>query len=154
MKQNCPSVEELVHFLDGELSPGESTAIAKHVANCKACAQSVKELEMSLMATKACLESEISALDEISLAPAVMRKIGRPGPVTAWTRRILVAAASIAVIVLVSPLGDNPPKVNEKAAVSTKNSRPIPEVTVKIKPDRFDLEDRINGNVRAVNVRQ
>jgi len=97
MKKNICQVisyESLVAFADGELPPGETEQIAKHIARCENCRTMLSALQRSLQVTKVIWQS-----DEASWPKKHLFK--KPIFSTWLAKRIAAVAASILLIVSV-----------------------------------------------------
>jgi len=110
MKARCPSQDELLRLVDGELTENRAAALRAHLAACPACAAEDR-------ATRALVErlaAPVPGLPSPGAVAAVLRRAqaGEPGPAPArWRPRVLLpllagpllAAAAIAAVVAVRP---------------------------------------------------
>jgi anti-sigma factor RsiW len=106
--------DRLSEYLDGELGGGEREALERHLADCAACRQTLRELRLVAQRARA-LEDRPPAVD---LWPGVAARIGAAGsgaaggaPVLPFVRRRLsftvpqLAAAAVALIAVSIAVG-------------------------------------------------
>lgn len=152
MKSCNDAIKELVELKDGEISPSRSKSVMNHLAQCEECRQARDNYESSLLALKALLEAEGRAAEGLSISTSVMNEI-RMDQSRASRRPIMVkfAAAMIVLLIFAGSAGlvffRNADSEPSEAITST------PVLIVKVSDGRLDIEDRMEGAVRTVNVR-
>ncbi|HUT45687.1 MAG TPA: zf-HC2 domain-containing protein [Sedimentisphaerales bacterium] len=96
MEKFCEDIEKmLVDYADGQLSPGDSSKVAKHLAKCKHCRRLLAGLQKSLELAGVIWADGLAEIDNIRIPAA--RKTRR----IHWTRYAAIAA-SISLVVTAS----------------------------------------------------
>ena len=104
----CPDVEQLMLFVDGELTASEATVVRSHIATCKSCQHEVKEFQADLE-TEALLRNKVNnsfAKHEISskimtavkAEPKHCKKSSNTSVWSNWLVRLLVPAFAMAIV--------------------------------------------------------
>jgi len=152
MKAKCEISEKLVDFVEGELDPREASRIAQHLVECPECRTYVRELETSLRAFKALLDAEGMNLSTDPLVDSVMSEIHKR-KVSAKTRKWAVAVAAAAILVV--GITSFKMRVDSRQYPGRETTRVDIDksLTVNIVHDGIEVVDRIDGEVRTVNVR-
>jgi predicted anti-sigma-YlaC factor YlaD len=90
----CPSEDELVRFIDADLSPEDSSRVSEHLGRCQSCGRQVRELRLLVEDLSATHTVE---LDVYAHVKDVMRRLERP---SAREKRpaVMVRIAAIAAI--------------------------------------------------------
>ena len=131
-------MEELSAYLDGELTPGERSAVEAHLAECPACSEELRLLGEVV--------SRVDALPRLSapaaLAGAVARGLREAPPAAprvGWVRRLWPAAAAACIgFILIVMTGETPdamprspseaPRTFAKDAKAASTDREAPRV--------------------------
>ena len=111
--------EELVTYADGDLSPGRTEQVAKHIADCRMCQTMLDALERSLYVTQAIWQT-----DEAQWPQTIRVEKARPG--RKWFKPVVAIAASI--LLLLSVVGvwrllsesSEPPRMTGKEPTFTE----------------------------------
>ncbi len=90
----CPAEHDLVGLVDGELSPGDETAVVDHLAECADCCALLGRLEASL-------RFAVGGLADVGewTEPAPVRALA-----FAWRRAAIAAAAALVLAIPVAKL--------------------------------------------------
>lgn len=111
MKMPCETwSDQLVPYLDGELTPGERIALEAHLAQCSACARELEshgQLQAILFAGRAGTRAEQEAprprLNDVEFAQQVRRRVEtRPRSMLQRTLFRLAAALVVSLTLLVA----------------------------------------------------
>lgn len=89
MSVKCLDELSVSMFLDDELAPGERKKVETHLGTCTLCRELVRQRE----AENTQIREIFKTTPTPDLVPAVMEKLGTPGPLN--YRRVLATAASI-----------------------------------------------------------
>lgn len=114
-QKRCPKEDELLSFVDGEMSPERLASVAEHVAHCSVCEPQVEALRRLIADIKAPLHgAEPKAFDVATHVDSVLARLDEPLQKTeskraAWGWVTTLAAAAAAVLLwvrLVPPAAD------------------------------------------------
>ncbi len=96
MQKSCEDISEmLVDYADGQLSPGESSEVAEHLAKCEDCRRTLEALKRSLELAGVIWEDGLAETEAIRIPiPKKARKVRWPG--------YAAIAASILLVVTIS----------------------------------------------------
>ena len=110
----CENIRDSIgSWLDGELSPSQSEAVQAHVASCRACAETRRQLDKIHRTLKSSLDAEAARIDFLPFWREVQSRINRKrSPIEHmmdWGRDILSAprvawAIPAVIIVLIGVL--------------------------------------------------
>lgn len=111
-------------FFDRELGLDEDAQVGRHLKNCPSCQKELRENEAISTLFKAGLDDQLSQIDLSDIEPRVLGLIQRNG-VPWWMRlrnmfvskRFLVPATAIAMILLFFSLTRYPAPVSEGSAI-------------------------------------
>ncbi len=93
MEKSCEDIEQmLVDYADGQLSPSDSSEVAKHLARCEHCRRLLAGLQKSLELAGVIWADGLAEIDNIRI-PAT-RKTRR----IRWTRYAAIAASILLVV--------------------------------------------------------
>lgn len=168
----CPDVEQLMLFVDGELTPSEAAEVRNHIASCKSCQHEVREFQADLE-TEALLRKKVNnsfakhqisnkIMTAIKAEPKHTKKTAGSSVLTNWLVRLLVPALAIAVVLLMFFSGtttNEAPAVYQgrvyKVSVFTNNSESFIDNKTAEANQAFTLEPlsikKLEGNF-LVNV--
>lgn len=91
MENSCKNIEEmLVDYLDGQLSPRDSSMVAEHLAQCEHCRNMLDGLQKSLELAGVIWSDAHAEIENISIPSAKSRRIQ-------WSRYAAVAAGILIV---------------------------------------------------------
>jgi hypothetical protein len=102
--KRCPSEDELLSFVDADLSPEQLARVEKHLEACSACAKKVMALTSLVRDVAAPLPSE-PPLDVALHVAGVMQRLDAPvaaprwSGLLAWGSALAVAAAAVLLFV-------------------------------------------------------
>lgn len=141
----------MIDYLDGESTAQESAAAATHLSECERCRATAEEMRFSLNAVKACLAHELDALESSSTVPTAVEKI-RSGSRFAKILKaaVLPVAAAFALVWL---LFAKDVFQGKEAAPLAQNTGNHSTLSVMVDSDRFNVEDKVNGMTRSIDVR-
>ena len=111
-------------FFDRELGLDEDALVGRHLKNCPSCQKELRENEVISTLFKAGLDDQLSQIDLSDLEPRVLELIQRNG-VPWWkklrnmflSKRFLVPATAMAIILLFFSLTRQPVPVSESSAI-------------------------------------
>jgi len=111
-------------FFDSELGLDEDAQVGRHLKNCPSCQKELRENEAISALFKAGLDDQLSQIDLSDLEPRVLELIQRNG-VPWWMRlrnmfvskRFLVPATAIAIILLFFSLTRHPVTLSKPSAI-------------------------------------
>lgn len=111
-------------FFDRELGLDEDAQVDRHLKNCHSCQKELRENEAISNLLKVGLDDQLSQIDLSNLEPRVLELIQRNG-VPWWMRlrnifvskRFLVPAAAMAIILLFFSLTRHPVPVSKSSAI-------------------------------------
>lgn len=116
----CPDVEQLMLFVDGELTASEAASVKSHIATCKSCQHEVKEFQADLE-TEALLRNKVNnsfakhqisnkIMNAVKAEPKHNKKASTSTVWTNWLVRLLVPALAMAVVFLMFFSGTTTPE--------------------------------------------
>ncbi len=116
----CPDVEQLMLFVDGELTASEAAAVKNHIATCKSCQHEVKEFQADLE-TEALLRNKVNnsfakhqisnkIMNAVKSEPKHNKKASTSTVWTNWLVRLLVPAFAMAVVLFMLFSGTTTPE--------------------------------------------
>ncbi|MGB2806800.1 MAG: zf-HC2 domain-containing protein [Sedimentisphaerales bacterium] len=110
MQKSCKEIEQiLVDYADGQLSSGESSEVAEHVAKCERCRQMLRALQRSLELAGVIWEDGLAETEAIRIpAPKKVRKVRWFGYAAIAASILLVVTISGVWRALVSPTEQEP----------------------------------------------
>jgi anti-sigma factor RsiW len=98
MGSSCKEIEQmLVDYADGQLSPGESSKVAAHLAKCEQCQSTLQALQRSLELVGVIWEDGLAETEAIRIP--ILKKVRK----FRWAKYAVVAA-SILLVVTISGL--------------------------------------------------
>jgi len=104
MENSCKNIEEmLVDYLDGQLSPRDSSMVAEHLAQCEHCRNMLDGLQKSLELAGVIWADAHTEIEKIRITAVRNRKILWLRYATIAASILLVATASVVWRTLVRP---------------------------------------------------
>lgn len=110
MGSSCKEIEQmLVDYADGQLSPGESSKVAEHLAKCEQCQRTLRALKKSLELAGVIWEDALAETEAIRIPiPKKVRKFRWAGYAAIAASVLLVVTISGVWRVLVRPTEEEP----------------------------------------------
>jgi hypothetical protein len=100
MMRSCPTTEEMVLLIDGELTENQAASVRDHLPGCQACREEVasiralvRDVALRVEPRPGALERVLARLDEPPVAPPAQWK-----PVLAGVAGLALAAAAFALV--------------------------------------------------------
>lgn len=104
MEKSCEDIEQmLVDYADGQLSPGDSSKVAKHLTKCEHCRKKLYGLQKSLELAGVIWADAYTETENIRIPATKTRKIRWSRYATIAASILVVATTSIVWRTLVSP---------------------------------------------------
>lgn len=93
MEKSCEQIEKLlVDYADGELSSGESSKVAEHLAKCERCRKTFQALERSMELAGVIWEDGLREIEDLGVTKVAAVRRFKWGRYAAIAASILIAA--------------------------------------------------------------
>ena len=104
MENSCKDIEQkLVDYADGQLSPGDSSKVAEHLATCEHCRMLLSGLQKSLELAGVIWADSLAETENIRIPAAKTTKIRRLRYAAIAASILIAATASIVWLTLTRP---------------------------------------------------